>query len=63
MSVICRVTSWSNLVQWQPPDGSRLESDIEAGTDVNYVISYLLTRVKKDATKLLLVYKLFLQRT
>ena len=24
------------LVQWQPPGGSRLASDIEVGTDVNY---------------------------
>ena len=22
--VLCRVTSWSNLAQWQPPDGSRI---------------------------------------
>ena len=26
MAVLCRGTGWSNLVQWQPPDGSRLES-------------------------------------
>ena len=39
MAVRSRVTSWSNLVHRQPPDG-RLASDIEVGTDVTYFISY-----------------------
>ena len=28
------------LVHWQPPDGSRLASDIEMSADVKYYISY-----------------------
>ena len=42
--VCFRITSWSNLVQWQPPDDSRHASDIEVGTDVNYFISCNLRR-------------------
>ena len=56
------VTSWPNLVQWQPPDGSRLASEFLVGTDA--IILFLITRAgKKRRYYTLLVYKLFLQRT
>ena len=62
-AVICRVTSWSNLVQWQPPDGSRIASDIKMGTDVTYFISYNLRGEKKKMLyNTLLVYNLFFQK-
>ena len=50
MAVLCRATSWANIVQWQPLDGSRLALDIEMGTDVNYFISYNLAGKKRCYT-------------
>ena len=50
IAVCCRIASWSNLVQWQPPDGSRLASGFLVGTDA--IILFLITRAdnKKDVT-------------
>ena len=47
------VTSWQNLVQWQPPDGSRLVSGFLVGTDA--IILFLITRA---GTKIRCYYKL-----
>ena len=58
MTVLNDVTSWPNLVQCQPPDGSRLASRFLVGTDA--IILFLITHEKICYYKLL-VYKLFLQ--
>ena len=62
MAIFSDVTSWPDLVQWQPPDGSRLASGFLVGTDA--IIVFLISREgKKDVTRKLLVYKPFWQRT
>ena len=50
MAVLSDVTSWPDLVQWQPPDGSRLASGFLVSTDV--IIVFLVSRAgkKKDVT-------------
>ena len=55
MAVLCRATSWSNLVEWLPPDGSSLASGFVVGTDVSkkrcyahYLIMLFLQRTYSD---------------
>ena len=50
MAVLSDVTSWLNLVQWQPPNGSRLASGFLVGTDA--IILFLITRAGKKKTLL-----------
>ena len=45
MAVLSDVTSWPDLVQWQPPDGSRLVSGFLVSTDV--IIVFLVSRAGK----------------
>ena len=62
MAALSDVTSWPGLVQWQPPDGSRLASGFLVGTDA--IIVFLISRAgKKRCYYKLLVYKPFWQRT
>ena len=59
MAVLSDVTSWPDLVQWQPPDGSRLASEFLVGTDAIIVFhNYDITRMGKKRCyyKLLVTY-------
>ena len=52
----------TNIVQWQPRDESRIESDFVLGTAVKNVFVLTLVR-KKTCYNIRLVYKLFSQCT